>query len=252
MNVEPMKVFLCWSGRETASYAAADMLNEYLPLLCDRWTPFLSEYDIKAGTLWMDELFAALDKSTFGIVCISPRQKNSPWILFEAGALSKAVSSNRVLPLLVCVESTELADPLGKFQHKKLNKEGIVSVLDSLCDATTDLSADARKLVFDRFTRLGEMKEPMRRIRQQANDERRSVPAPPPETPLEKILKEFQGQIFDLANRVQKLTSHDPPPVAVVQPGQVAPATNVIVAQPGQSFTVGETAPANEKGSKDG
>lgn len=246
-----MKIFICWSGRGSASFAAAEALKEYLPLLHDGWIPFVSEYDIKAGTLWMDELFSALDASTFGIVCISPQARKSPWLLFEAGALSKAVSSNRVLPLLIGVDESELAEPLSKFQHKEFNKSGIEAMLDSLAGAS-DFPDETRRLVLDRFDRLGAMKDPIKRITQRGREERKDAPAPPSDPPMIKLMKELQTQISDLAGRVQKIAIHEAPAAPVPPAVPVAPAASVIFAQPGQSFTVNDTNPSTEKGIKDG
>jgi hypothetical protein len=242
-----MNIFICWSGRNSASFQAAEFLKKYLPLLHDTWVPFFSDRDIKAGTLWMDELFSALQTSGYGIVCISPEQKDSPWVLFESGALSKAVTSHRVLPLMVGVESTELAPPLSNFQHKPFSKEGLEDVLESLF-AVSDFPNNVRDVVQERFRRFSEeMTDPIDRIKRKAREERKGAPPPPPERPLVKLLKEMQAQMGDLSGRVQKLADQNVAPIAPpVPPIAVtpAPSTVIITAQPGQDLTVTQTPPA--------
>jgi hypothetical protein len=96
------------------------------------------------------------------------------------------------------------------------------------------------------------MKDPIKKITQRGREERKDAPTPPPDPPMIKLMKELQTQISDLAGRVQKIATHDIPPVAVPAAVPVAPAASVIVAQPGQSFTVGDTNASTEKGNKDG
>ena len=82
-----MKIFISWSRNN--SHNAAKALREWLPLLFQTIEPWLSSSDIMAGTRWANELAENLDKIDFGILCLTQDNVNSPWILFEAGALSK-------------------------------------------------------------------------------------------------------------------------------------------------------------------
>jgi hypothetical protein len=47
----------------------------------------------------------------------------SPWILFEAGALSKAVTRASVVPYLLDISSAEISGPLSMFQVVTADEE---------------------------------------------------------------------------------------------------------------------------------
>jgi len=63
--------------------------------------PFLSSNDIRSGQRWFSEIGKELQNTKFGILCLTPSNKEAPWILFEAGAISKIVDESRVVPLLI-------------------------------------------------------------------------------------------------------------------------------------------------------
>jgi hypothetical protein len=46
----------------------------------------------------------------------------APWILFEAGALSKAFTASAVVPYLVDVDYRQISGPLAQFQAKKADR----------------------------------------------------------------------------------------------------------------------------------
>ena len=81
-----MKIFLSWSGPQ--SRAIAEALNDWLRRVIQAVKPFYSP-DIEKGAKWSNEIDAALEGTSFGIICLTPDNLNSPWIHFEAGALSK-------------------------------------------------------------------------------------------------------------------------------------------------------------------
>jgi hypothetical protein len=90
-----MKIFLSWSGEGSKAIAAA--LVEWLASLFPEVTFWLST-DIHAGKRWGHELDGQLKSTRFGILCLVPSNVTAPWLLFEAGALSKSVETSRVVP----------------------------------------------------------------------------------------------------------------------------------------------------------
>ena len=44
----------------------------------------MSADDIRIGVHWSFELAKALERTDFGIVCLTEENRESPWILFEA------------------------------------------------------------------------------------------------------------------------------------------------------------------------
>jgi hypothetical protein len=84
-----MKVFISWSGER--SQALAQALRDWLPLVLHYVEPWLSQSDIEPGERWASEVSKELEVSNFGIICVTKENTESPWILFEAGALAKSL-----------------------------------------------------------------------------------------------------------------------------------------------------------------
>lgn len=125
-----MRLFISWSGERSKLLATA--LKEWLPLVLHYVDPWLSEADIEAGQRWADAVAKELEASKFGVLCITRENLNSPWILFEAGALAKSLDGARVTPLLLGIEFSEISGPLAQFQAKKLEKKGVLELVQSL------------------------------------------------------------------------------------------------------------------------
>jgi hypothetical protein len=87
--------------------------------------PWFSPVDIAKGTFWSAELAAALDRSQFGIICVTRSNKKAEWLLFESGAIAKTVGRSRVCPILLDLKANELAGPLAQFQATLCTKRDI-------------------------------------------------------------------------------------------------------------------------------
>ena len=109
-----MKVFISWSGSETKQFAS--FLHEWLQLVIQSVKPWMSEKDIAKGRPSMVELGAELEDTAFGIVVLTAANQSSPWINFEAGAISKSVGQASVVPLLLDLGKTDVVGPLSQFQ----------------------------------------------------------------------------------------------------------------------------------------
>lgn len=125
-----MKVFISWSGKR--SQALAQTLREWLPLVLDYVEPWVSETDIAAGDRWAQAIGTELEASNFGIICITPENLTSPWVLFEAGALAKSMQDGKVIPLLFGLEFSDITDPLAQFQAKKVDQVGLGEVIQAI------------------------------------------------------------------------------------------------------------------------
>ena len=93
-----MKVFISWSG--DISKAVATALRNWLPNVIQSVTPWMSEQDIPKGTRWTHQLNQQLEQVKTGIICLTPDNQRSPWILFETGALAKTLADTYVCPYL--------------------------------------------------------------------------------------------------------------------------------------------------------
>jgi hypothetical protein len=143
-----MKVFISWSGKR--SHALAKALHEWIPLVLHYVEPWLSQADIEAGQRWAEQVAKELETSNFGIICITQDNVSSPWVLFEAGALTKSMQGSRVIPLLLDLEFRDVTGPLGQFQAKKVDRSGLLDVIQSLNQAAPHPVAEDRvKQPFD-------------------------------------------------------------------------------------------------------
>jgi hypothetical protein len=94
-----MDIFVSWSGPR--SRAVAEALKTYLPMVVNAFNPWLST-GMDKGTVWASDLTAALGAAKAGIICLTPNNLNAPYILFEAGAISKTVDKSFGLYSRIC------------------------------------------------------------------------------------------------------------------------------------------------------
>lgn len=125
-----MKVFISWSGDRSKVLAIA--LKEWIPLILQYTKTWVSEKDISAGERWAQAISGELESSNFGVLCITPENISSEWILFEAGALSKSMLDAKVIPLLFGLELSDLSGPLSQFQALKVDQQGIMDVIKAI------------------------------------------------------------------------------------------------------------------------
>lgn len=125
-----MKVFLSWSGTRSNSMAKA--LKGWLPLVLHYVEPWFSDKDISAGERWSLEISKKLDETNFGIICLTEDNFHSPWVLFEGGALSKALSDSAVCPYLLGIELRNFTGPLAQFQAKKTDKNSTLEMVQGI------------------------------------------------------------------------------------------------------------------------
>lgn len=125
-----MKVFLSWSGKR--SRALANALRDWLPMALQYVEPWVSDKDISAGDRWAQAIAGELESSNFGIICVTPENLHSEWVLFESGALSKSMLDAKVIPLLYGLEISDLSGPLSQFQAQKLEESGVLEMVRSI------------------------------------------------------------------------------------------------------------------------
>lgn len=137
-----MKVFIGWSGER--SKALAQALHDWIPLVLHNVEPWVSEADIEAGERWGEVVAKELADSNFGIICVTRENVNSPWVLFEAGALAKTMQGSKVIPLLLDLEIRDITGPLAQFQAKKVEKHGVNEVISSINQTANSVVPEAR------------------------------------------------------------------------------------------------------------
>ena len=89
-----MKVFLSWSGEQ--SRRIAEVFKEWIPSVIQAVKPYFSPEDIAKGARWSKEISQELEESKVGILFLTKDNLGAPWLLFEAGALSKSMERSKV------------------------------------------------------------------------------------------------------------------------------------------------------------
>lgn len=125
-----MNVFLSWSGN--LSHEVAKSLVEWIPQVIQAVKPWISSQDIEKGARWFEEIGDSLSNTEFGILCLTASNLSAPWLLFEAGALSKSLGQARVCPLLVNVKNADLVGPLAQFNTSGIGREEIHRLVGTL------------------------------------------------------------------------------------------------------------------------
>ena len=115
------QVFLSWSGDRSKS--VADALKLWLPRVLQGLDVWMSDHDIRPGERWERQLGGQLEQSSFGVVCLTPENLKSAWLIFEAGALSKAITESRVAPYRFGLKTSDVGPPLAQFQAFTMRPE---------------------------------------------------------------------------------------------------------------------------------
>lgn len=110
-----MKVFISWS--RDLSLEVATKLRTWLRGVIQALDPWMSSEDIPAGKIWFGEISANITQAKYSILCVTKGNQNSPWLLWEAGALYRGFEDTaRVVPFLIDLKKDELGPPLSHFQ----------------------------------------------------------------------------------------------------------------------------------------
>jgi hypothetical protein len=182
-----VKIFISWSGERSQQLAQA--LRDWLPLVLHFAEPWVSQSDIEAGDRWANEVGKELEASNFGIICITSENVDSPWILFEAGALSKSMQEGRVVPLLLDIEFKDVTGPLAQFQAKKLENSGLSEMLNSINRFSGQPIPDTRlKQLFDAL-----WPELEKKVGEIPKDPKHSKPNRPQQEILEELVSSVRG-----------------------------------------------------------
>lgn len=143
-----MKVFISWSG--SVSHKIAEAFRDWIPNVIQVAKPYLSSKDVEKGARWFSEIAGELEKSQIGIIILTRENTESPWILFEAGALSKSIEKSRVCPILFGISTSDITDPLARFQATIFNKDEILKLVQTINQAL-DESKLSDKVLHDAF-----------------------------------------------------------------------------------------------------
>jgi hypothetical protein len=128
-----VKVFISWSGEPSRSIARA--LDSWLESVVQAVDVWMSDEEISSGQRWNEAITKSLDETDFGIVCVTRANQHAPWLIFEAGALTKSVNEGCVVPLCIDLKSAEVTGPLSGFQGRSLDEDGVRRLVQDLNEA---------------------------------------------------------------------------------------------------------------------
>lgn len=137
-----MQIFISWSGERSRQIGEA--FRHWLPDVIQSVRPYFTPDDITKGQRWAAEIADKLQSSQFGLFCITNENLTSPWLLFEAGAVSKDTKTGKVCPLLFGVDSAQLSGPLLQFQATPYSREELFKFLKAVNVETNNPLSDVQ------------------------------------------------------------------------------------------------------------
>ena len=146
-----MKVFISWSGSQSKELAEA--IRDWIPVVLQAVTPYFTPSDIEKGTRWSNDIAKELESSSVGILCITRENIRAPWIMFEAGALSKSLEKSHVCPIMFGVSAADIEGPLKQFQCTAFEKADVKQLITTINGRLQDgkLAQKTLETVFEKW-----------------------------------------------------------------------------------------------------
>jgi len=204
-----MTVFISCSG--SLSKNVGELLRSWLPDVIQGVKPWLYSEDIDKGVMWPDAVAKAL-ATTVGVFCVTQENKDAPWLLFEAGGLSKGLEKARVCPLLIDLEDQDVKGPLAYFTFTRPNKEDMRKLLKTINDADPEkkLHDDQLQKSFNRL--WPEFEKPFRDIQEQHKKDAKPAPRSVDDMVVEilKVTRELQRNSEEILQALPKKMTGPP------------------------------------------
>jgi hypothetical protein len=138
------KVFISWSG--DLSRKLGEALRDWLPATLQYVKPYFTPDDIEKGAKWNSEIAKELEGSDIGLLCLTRDNTEKPWIIFEAGALSKSFDKSRVCTILFNLDPAEVKGPLTIFQSTMFVKDDFKRLMASINTMAGEANLDVPTL----------------------------------------------------------------------------------------------------------
>lgn len=118
-------IFISWKGEEELHLATLlkNWLEKFFQLKV-----FISADECPNGADWQQTIRDAVSQSDFGIVMLSERHKETPWIMYETGLLDATHKYDKLAPILIDIEVRKQPEILGTRQVYKFDEEGIIQL----------------------------------------------------------------------------------------------------------------------------
>ena len=125
----PLRIFLSWSKARSRQIASAlqVLLKDVFQDDVEGWM----SVDIDKGIRWPDAIVSQLGTLNLGLTCLTPENLEEPWLLYEAGALSKYVDGH-LWTYLHELQPANISWPLAQFQHTVSTREDTFKLMRSI------------------------------------------------------------------------------------------------------------------------
>jgi TIR domain len=208
------KVFISWSGDYSRQLAAA--IKEWLPMVLQSVEAYFSDTDIEVGSTWYNEIIDALERSDAGLIILTPENITRQWIMFEAGAMARGVSKDRVCPILFGLKKRDLKGPLQFRQSVEFTEGDFRKLLKTINNGR--IGETAFNKIFD--TWWPKLKQSIEAINPASQP---VLQEPSPDELMQEILGVMRNLVIEQQKLVQALTP--PPDVANYVHALLRPST---------------------------
>jgi hypothetical protein len=126
------EIFISWSKERSLTLAKAlrrlmtqvlsDSANADPDLGAGSHVVTLSE-DLPKGGGWFSNLAGLLENARAGLICVTPENVASPWMLFEAGALIRCDVEVALFPVLLDLPPAAMEGPLALVQATVIERD---------------------------------------------------------------------------------------------------------------------------------
>jgi len=125
-----MQVYISWLGQK--SYKLSLLVRDLLRKITPGLEVFISSEDNLDGSRWSTDHARILNEVTFCILCVDRINYLSPWLLFELGAIAKAIDNKNIRILLQQLHSSTLEGPLSLFSPFSVDKTEFQKLIEDL------------------------------------------------------------------------------------------------------------------------
>lgn len=160
----------------------------------------MADRDLDRGSLWFGEINDQLKDTSVGVICLTQENKKRPWILLEAGALAKGLSTARVCTFLIDLEPKDVEDPLAQFNHALANRDSVLGLVKTLNNTLESATLDSRILEQFFNTYWPQFDEKFKEVIAATESH-----APTKQRPKDDVLGEILENTRMLSSRIRKL-----------------------------------------------
>lgn len=118
------RIFISWASKEGEEIAT--QMKQLMGSIFVNEKCFVSCEDIQRGSVGDAEIIKALDSACVGIFCLTQKNKERPWISYEAGYLAGRLSGKGIVTILFDFDELPQGSPLARHQysiHRRGKKE---------------------------------------------------------------------------------------------------------------------------------